>query len=156
MSAAGIPKSAGEMVHAQAADGTTLPAGPGMPALAPAELADRSREAKRIRTSKALSTILRHRAVEYGLAIRDDGYAPLAAVLRLRQLSGISEAEVRAIVAACPKQRFSLAEDAATCELLIRANQGHSLRGVLRDEALLERVAAAEVRECSQARWREG
>ncbi len=55
------------------------------------------------------------------------------AVSRVNRFSGWREEDVRQVVASCDKQRFALKEDAATGLLLIRANQGHSIRDVVVD-----------------------
>ncbi|KAF1550464.1 tRNA 2'-phosphotransferase 1, partial [Eudyptes schlegeli] len=53
-----------------------------------------------------------------------DGFAEVGALLRLRRFAGVSEGDVRRLVAADPKGRFALRPD----PLRIRANQGHSLQ----------------------------
>jgi 2'-phosphotransferase len=55
------------------------------------------------------------------------------AVPRVNRFSGWREEDVRQVVASCDKQRFALKEDAATGLLLIRANQGRSIRDVVVD-----------------------
>lgn len=44
---------------------------------------DRPPMTRQVRVSKALSTVLRHKAVELGLAVRPDGYISLSSVVRL-------------------------------------------------------------------------
>ncbi|RYG53572.1 RNA 2'-phosphotransferase [archaeon] len=98
-----------------------------------------------VRVSKALSYFLRHAAASHGLHMSADGYVPLHEVLALPRLRGTTEEQVRDIVAACPKQRFSLSTD-ETGATLIRANQGHSLPTVdLDDDKMLTRVTDATV-----------
>ncbi|NXL54983.1 TRPT1 phosphotransferase, partial [Podilymbus podiceps] len=53
-----------------------------------------------------------------------DGFAEVGALLRLRRFAGVSEEDVRRLVAADPKGRFALRPN----PLRIRANQGHSLQ----------------------------
>ncbi|XP_075345991.1 LOW QUALITY PROTEIN: tRNA 2'-phosphotransferase 1 [Mycteria americana] len=77
-----------------------------------------------VRLSKALSYVLRHGAAAVGLPMGPDGFAEVGALLRLRRFAGVSEEDVRRLVAADPKGRFALRPD----PLRIRANQGHSLQ----------------------------
>ena len=97
------------------------------------------------RLSKKMSAVLRHRIQENGLGpvLRPDGYVPLAALLAAPGFGGVSEADVRRVVARNDKQRFSLTTgpDGATH---IRANQGHSIGG-LDDDEMLERLDASSV-----------
>uniref|UniRef100_A0A8C3UVW7 2'-phosphotransferase n=1 Tax=Catharus ustulatus TaxID=91951 RepID=A0A8C3UVW7_CATUS len=74
-----------------------------------------------VRLSKALSYVLRHGAAAEGLPM--DGFVEVGALLRLRRFAGVSEGDVRRVVAADPKGRFALRPD----PLRVRANQGHSL-----------------------------
>ena len=104
--------------------------------------------------SKLLSTLLRHKAVELGVAIDADGWVALSDALtqingpRLRELVGnakklgshmyteadvctsashmYTEADVRDVVNANDKRRFVLSDD----DTQIRAAQGHSMHGV--------------------------
>ena len=86
--------------------------------------------------SRSLTKLLRHRVHENGLghALRPDGFLPLDAVLALPQFAGVTVDDVREIVADNDKQRMSLLEEGG--QLLIRANQGHTISGV-QEEALL-------------------
>ena len=53
----------------------------------------------------------------------------VSAVLASRgNREGYTEEDVRRVVANCPKQRFALLEEPGTGQLLIRANQGHTLK----------------------------
>ncbi|NXV59732.1 TRPT1 phosphotransferase, partial [Molothrus ater] len=76
-----------------------------------------------VRLSKALSYVLRHGAEAEGLPMGPDGFVEVGALLRLRRFAGVSESDVRRVVAADPKGRFTLRPD----PLRVRANQGHSL-----------------------------
>ncbi|XP_074427673.1 LOW QUALITY PROTEIN: tRNA 2'-phosphotransferase 1, partial [Larus michahellis] len=51
------------------------------------------------------------------------GFVEVGALLRLRRFRGVSEGDLRRVVATDPKGRFALSPD----PLRIRANQGHSL-----------------------------
>eukprot|EP00418_Pyrodinium_bahamense_P008342 CAMPEP_0179111422 /NCGR_PEP_ID=MMETSP0796-20121207/52041_1 /TAXON_ID=73915 /ORGANISM="Pyrodinium bahamense, Strain pbaha01" /LENGTH=531 /DNA_ID=CAMNT_0020809571 /DNA_START=57 /DNA_END=1652 /DNA_ORIENTATION=- len=102
-------------------------------ALAPEPAAEASREE---RVSKALSSVLRHRAEGLGLGIRRDGFVRLHAVVALAtfQKMACGAEEIQALVRNCAKQRFSLVEEEG--EMWIRANQGHTISTVT-DTALL-------------------
>eukprot|EP01027_Heterolobosea_sp_BB2_P018444 GEZU01025977.1.p1 GENE.GEZU01025977.1~~GEZU01025977.1.p1 ORF type:complete len:235 (+),score=76.74 GEZU01025977.1:507-1211(+) len=76
--------------------------------------------------SKSLSYLLRHGAIKSGLKMRDDGFVALSEILAMPKFRGVSEDQIREIVASCPKQRFKLNEEDG--KLYIRANQGHSIQ----------------------------
>lgn len=73
------------------------------------------------RKSKKLSWLLRHGAREAGLPMDAEGFAPIEQVLRL---TGMTRAELDAVVADNNKARFQLRNGE------IRAVQGHSLGGL--------------------------
>ena len=77
--------------------------------------------------SKRLSWLLRHGAEKEGLRLLPGGFLPVQAVLTTPSLRRYSEQDVRRVVEQNDKQRFSLRED-GEAGLLIRANQGHSLK----------------------------
>ena len=54
------------------------------------------------------------------------GFVPVSAILSHRRGKQYTEEDVRRVVTNCPKSRFTLMEDAG--QLLIRANQGHSIQ----------------------------
>ncbi|XP_068854201.1 LOW QUALITY PROTEIN: tRNA 2'-phosphotransferase 1 [Aphelocoma coerulescens] len=83
----------------------------------------RKEEDPGVRLSKALSYVLRHGAAAEGLPMGPDGFVEVGALLRLRRFAGVSEGDVRRVVATDPKGRFALRPD----PLRVRANQGHSL-----------------------------
>jgi RNA:NAD 2'-phosphotransferase (TPT1/KptA family) len=113
-----------------------------------------------------MSHLLRHGAVEAGLGDVMDasGYVPVRDVLALPRFAGITEADVRHLVASCPKRRFELRgdgktrsaseespsdgvarNDATICSsssLSIRAAQGHTMRcfAKLDDDQMLTRL----------------
>ena len=128
------------------------------------------------RLSKRMSHLLRHGAVEAGLgdAMDASGYLLVRDVLALPRFAGITEADVRRLVASCPKRRFELrgpigalagasgtaprrstAEPASSSSLSIRATQGHSMSSAntkLEDDLMLTRLderAAAFVAEAA-------
>lgn len=90
----------------------------------------------KVRLSKKLSAILRHRIAENGLGavLRPDGFVPLAALLATPGFQGVDPQQVREIVASNDKQRFSLIEEDGIA--FIRANQGHTAAGIDSDQLL--------------------
>ncbi|ROW12279.1 hypothetical protein VMCG_00441 [Cytospora schulzeri] len=108
--------------------------------------------------SMALSKLLRHQALNAGITLDKEGYAPLDRVLQwgpLRSL-GVTVQEIVQVTADNEKQRFSMkpanptppspaattstitAPDPDPAGWLIRANQGHSIK--LESEALLKPI----------------
>lgn len=102
----------------------------------------RTEEPRMTQVSKALTQVLRHKAANLGLHIRPDGYIVLDEVLCCSTMKKYKPTleEIQAIVKDSNKQRFTLMEDSGS--LLIRANQGHSMKEV-QDELLLERLQLA-------------
>jgi len=92
----------------------------------------------RVRLSKALSWLLRHNAEKEGFVFLEGGFLPVQDVLKHKRFrgGGYTLEDVQAVVAECPKQRFSL-KTSEEGSLLIRANQGHSISTV---EVELEEV----------------
>ena len=108
--------------------------------------------------SKALSWVLRHSAPQLKLTMSPDGYIPLHTILstKARNFHLYTEDDVRKMVDSNDKQRFRLAmkgiqyDDAKTNSrsryqfvesggeqvLCIRANQGHSIKGIKEDQLL--------------------
>jgi len=95
--------------------------------------------------SRKLSRLLRHSAVEEGVAIRADGYVALNDVFALPRFKGFSLDQVRAVVADNDKKRFGLLEEDG--KVWIRANQGHSMN-VVQSSLLLEQVDLASIATC--------
>eukprot|EP00002_Diphylleia_rotans_P003192 TRINITY_DN12169_c0_g1_i1.p1 TRINITY_DN12169_c0_g1~~TRINITY_DN12169_c0_g1_i1.p1 ORF type:complete len:205 (-),score=41.31 TRINITY_DN12169_c0_g1_i1:166-780(-) len=91
-----------------------------------------------IQASKALSSLLRHRAHEEGLPIRPDGFVSVQSVLAHPSIARyrITWESLQDIVASDSKGRFSitLVDGAA----FIRANQGHTIE--LDEEQLLVEI----------------
>jgi 2'-phosphotransferase len=83
--------------------------------------------------SRKLCKLLRHDADKYGLDMGQDGFVPLAEVLKLEHIKktplggDISVETIKAIADESDKERFTLAEDEKG-EKIIRANQGHGLK----------------------------
>ena len=83
----------------------------------------------KVRLSKSLAWLLRHNAESEGFTFLDGGYLPVADVLKHKRFTGFSRTDVEEVVKNCDKQRYALAvgDDG---QLLIRANQGHSIKNV--------------------------
>ena len=92
----------------------------------------------RVRVSKKLSAVLRHGIHQHGLTnvLRPDGFVPLASLLALPTFRGVTESDVRRTVSKCDKCRFAMGTDEAGLPL-VRANQGHSIKHGLADDAML-------------------
>jgi len=95
----------------------------------------------KIRISKTLSQILRHKAVDLNIPIRNDGYARVVDVLRCPWMTKlhVTLELLQEIVAGNDKKRFTLNQEDG--EWHIRANQGHSIP--IDDLALLTKLDAA-------------
>ncbi|GKU88395.1 hypothetical protein SLEP1_g2664 [Rubroshorea leprosula] len=97
---------------------------------------------------RLLTRILRHMATELHLNMRSDGYVKVQDLLKLNlksfaniPLRSHSVDDIREAVRKDNKQRFSLME--ANGELLIRANQGHSVK-TIESEGLLRPILSAD------------
>ena len=95
--------------------------------------------------SKLMAKILRHKAMDYGISMDSEGYVFIDDLLQLacfKQFRTTKE-DIHEAVANSDKQRFALTSDG----LKVRANQGHSIDGVIDEHALLEELTAARVAE---------
>ena len=90
--------------------------------------------------SKTLTWVLRHKAVELGLKIRDDGSVPVEDLLKLPNLNHATLEQVRYVVEHNDKQRFNLFTE--NNKEYIRASQGHSgdVGKKISDEKLLTKI----------------
>ncbi|CAM9125380.1 unnamed protein product, partial [Ectocarpus sp. 12 AP-2014] len=122
----------------------------------------------RVQLSKRLTYALRHGAEKLGLRLRPDGFVSLDELLSKPSFRGVSRQQVEQVVAADEKGRMTIATfpvsggeaagSATACAdpgaatnqaVFIRANQGHSVKGVIDEEKLLTRVEdAADVPVC--------
>ena len=97
---------------------------------------------REVNISKALSCILRHKALELKIPIRRDGYAKLSQILDTKQMRiwGTTESEIDDVVRYNEKQRFDLIVEAGV--KMIRCNQGQSgeVARAIDDDQLLERL----------------
>ncbi|KAF8662162.1 hypothetical protein HU200_056356 [Digitaria exilis] len=108
---------------------------------------------------RLLSRVLRHMAAELGLDMRTDGYVRVRDLLRLNVRSYVEVPlkshtvdEIREAVRWDNKGRFSLLEEDG--ELLIRANQGHSVTLVTSESLLKPILSADEVSVCVHGTYR--
>ncbi len=90
--------------------------------------------------SRALSRILRHRAVSMGLSMGADGFVPLHELLALKEFDGCTVEMIQQVVAENKKQRFELVGDGTSPnDWKIRAVQGHTI-DIVQDELLLTEI----------------
>ncbi|KAK3131527.1 hypothetical protein QOZ80_6AG0507600 [Eleusine coracana subsp. coracana] len=108
---------------------------------------------------RLLVKVLRHMAPELGLDMRPDGYVRVRDLLRIDlptyaniPLKSHTVDEIREAVRLSNKQRFSLLEENG--ELLIRANQGHSVNIVTSESLLKPILSADEVSVCVHGTYR--
>ncbi|XP_024992394.1 tRNA 2'-phosphotransferase 1 [Cynara cardunculus var. scolymus] len=97
---------------------------------------------------RLLTRILRHMASQLNLNMRSDGYVKVQDLLRLNlktfanvPISSHTVDDIKEAVIRDNKQRFSLLEENG--ELLIRANQGHTVT-LVETESLLKPILSAE------------
>ncbi|MED6223581.1 hypothetical protein PIB30_075351 [Stylosanthes scabra] len=108
---------------------------------------------------RLLTRILRHMASELNLDMRSDGYVKVNDLLKLNMktfanvpLRSHNIDDVREAVRKDNKQRFSLIEENG--ELLIRANQGHTVTTVETESLLKPILSAEEVPVCVHGTYR--
>ncbi|PPD87079.1 hypothetical protein GOBAR_DD15984 [Gossypium barbadense] len=101
---------------------------------------------------RLLTRILRHMATELNLNMRSDGYVKVEDLLKLNMktfanipLRSHTVDDIKEAVRKDNKQRFSLLEENG--ELLIRANQGHTVTTV-ESERLLKQILSADEVQC--------
>ncbi|HEX8654517.1 MAG TPA: RNA 2'-phosphotransferase [Allosphingosinicella sp.] len=90
--------------------------------------AGRAAASDRIRLSKFLSLVLRHRPETIGITLDAEGWADLDLLIGRANAAGgrLSRAAVEDVVRTSDKQRFALSGDGSR----IRAQQGHSTKAV--------------------------
>jgi 2'-phosphotransferase len=109
-------------------------------------------ESEDVKTSKALSWVLRHSALKLGMTIGPDGYVPVSQILSHphKKLRGLTLESIQEVVSQNNKQRFSMIQKSQFVQSTsgqdgtvdhqqqqqqygdwyIRANQGHSITTV--------------------------
>ncbi|XP_039027344.1 tRNA 2'-phosphotransferase 1-like [Hibiscus syriacus] len=102
---------------------------------------------------RLLTRILRHMATELNLNMRNDGYVKVEDLLKLNlktfaniSLRSHTVDDIKEAVRKDNKQRFSLLVENG--ELLIRANQGHTVTAIESESLLKEILSADEVQVC--------
>ncbi|KAM7512086.1 hypothetical protein LguiB_010961 [Lonicera macranthoides] len=102
---------------------------------------------------RLLTRILRHMASELSLNVRSDGFVKVQDLLKLNlktyadiPLRSHTVDDIREAVRKDSKQRFSLLEENG--ELLIRANQGHTITAIETESLLKPIFSADEVPVC--------
>mmetsp|Transcript_19953 Transcript_19953/g.46417 ORF Transcript_19953/g.46417 Transcript_19953/m.46417 type:complete len:840 (+) Transcript_19953:66-2585(+) len=101
-------------------------------------LADR----EHVKISKQLSYVLRHAAHKLDVRIRKDGFVKLSEIRKLRNFKDISLEKLMAVVYFDEKERYTMVRE-VDGELLIRANQGHTMK-VVESDLLLDLVTDPE------------
>ncbi|PWZ19788.1 tRNA 2'-phosphotransferase 1 [Zea mays] len=108
---------------------------------------------------RLLTRVLRHMAAELRLDMRTDGYVRVRDLLKLNlqtfakvPLKSHTVDEIREAVRRDNKQRFSLLEEDG--ELLIRANQGHTISTVTSESLLKPILSPDEVSVCVHGTYR--
>ncbi|KAL5665672.1 hypothetical protein ACJX0J_025780, partial [Zea mays] len=108
---------------------------------------------------RLLTRVLRHMAAELRIDMRTDGYVRVRDLLKLNlqtfakaPLKSHTVDEIREAVRQDNKQRFSLLEEDG--ELLIRANQGHTVTTVTSESLLKPILSPDEVSVCVHGTYR--
>ncbi|KFK37321.1 hypothetical protein AALP_AA4G241800 [Arabis alpina] len=108
---------------------------------------------------RLLTRILRHMATELRLNMRGDGFVKVDELLKLNlktsanvQMKSHTVDEIREAVRRDNKQRFSLVEENG--EVLIRANQGHSITTVESEKLLKPILSPEEAPVCVHGTYR--
>mmetsp|Transcript_33913 Transcript_33913/g.54191 ORF Transcript_33913/g.54191 Transcript_33913/m.54191 type:complete len:928 (+) Transcript_33913:172-2955(+) len=102
-----------------------------------------STEKEHVKISKMFSYVLRHAAHKLDVRIRKDGFVRLKEIMKLRNFKPYSLEELMAVVYFDEKERYTMVRE-FDGELLIRANQGHTMK-VVDDNLLLEPVSDPDV-----------
>ena len=81
-----------------------------------------------VKSSKALSWLLRHGAAKEGLTISSEGWVKVDDILKKKSFKTLDKSFIEKIVNNCPKKRFALKVENEA--LYIRANQGHTMTDI--------------------------
>ncbi|XLR61993.1 hypothetical protein S83_012665 [Arachis hypogaea] len=100
---------------------------------------------------RLLTRILRHMASELNLDMRSDGYVKVNDLLKLN-MKTFANIPLRSHNIIDVRERFSLIEENG--ELLIRANQGHTITTVETESLLKPILSAEEIRVCVHGTYR--
>lgn len=85
-----------------------------------------------------LSKVLRHSALKEGLSMDNEGFILLDEILKLKYFTNLNISIIQDIVATDNKNRLQL--KLVDDKYYLRANQGHSIKGIINDELLLEPI----------------
>ncbi|CAE7363641.1 unnamed protein product [Symbiodinium natans] len=91
-----------------------------------------------VKISKMFSYVLRHAAHKLDVRIRKDGFVRLRDIMELKNFRPYNLEELMACVYFDEKERYTMVRE-FDGELLIRANQGHTMK-VVEDDLLLEPI----------------
>lgn len=106
-----------------------------------------SAEKEHVKISKMFSYVLRHAAHKLDVRIRKDGFVRLKEIMKLRNFKPYNLEELMAVVYFDEKARYTMVRE-FDGELLIRANQGHTMK-VVESDLLLDLVEDPEtIAEC--------
>lgn len=94
------------------------------------------------RLSRTMTAILRHRIEEHKLTMNKEGYVKLDSLLNLPDIKQFNPTleDVKYCVQNDNKNRFGFNEEAG----LIRANQGHSVKGIIDYEKMMTPITAED------------
>ena len=94
------------------------------------------------RLSRTMTAILRHRIKEHKLVMNAEGYVNLDSLLNLPDIKQFNPTleDVKYCVKNDNKNRFGFIEEAR----LIRANQGHSVKGIIDYEKMMKLITAED------------
>merc|ERR1719424_2246862 len=101
-----------------------------------------SAEREHVKISKMFSYVLRHAAHKMDVRIRKDGYVRLREIMKLRNFKPYDLEELMAVVYFDSKERYTMVRE-YDGELLIRANQGHTMK-VVESDLLLDQIPVGE------------
>uniref|UniRef100_A0A7S1F3Z9 2'-phosphotransferase n=1 Tax=Noctiluca scintillans TaxID=2966 RepID=A0A7S1F3Z9_NOCSC len=100
-----------------------------------------------VKISKMFSYVLRHAAHKLDVRIRKDGFVRMNEIMRLKNFKQYRLEELMAVVYFDEKERYTMVRE-FDGELLIRANQGHTMK-VVESDLLLDPVEGGDdVTEC--------
>merc|ERR1719424_1334787 len=97
-----------------------------------------SAEKEHVKISKMFSYVLRHAAHKMDVRIRKDGFVRLREIMKLRNFKPYDLEQLMAVVYFDEKERYTMVRE-YDGELLIRANQGHTMK-VVESDLLLEQI----------------
>lgn len=94
-------------------------------------------ESPDVALSKALSFLLRNRAIDEGLDMDSEGFVEMDQILKIPRFKKYTQEMILKVVEKNEKQRYSLRKDEKTGKLFIRANQGHTIPNINPDLKLI-------------------